>query len=63
MHLAFPAFLFVESTDDVGAGIPFFQLTGRRQHDILSVDDISVSVITDTEERRTFHGKDRKSVV
>ena len=32
-------------------GIPFFQLTGREQYDNLSVDDISVTVITGDERR------------
>ena len=49
---AFPAFLYLRKTlGDGREGIPFFQLTGREQYDTLSVDDISVTVITEDERR------------
>ena len=49
---AFPAFLYLRKTlGDGREGIPFFQLTGREQYDNLSVDDISVTVITGDERR------------
>ena len=54
---AFPAFLYLRKTlGDGREGIPFFQLTGREQYDTLSVDDISVTVITATEERGIHMG-------
>ncbi len=49
---AFPAFLYLRKTlGDGREDIPFFQLTGREQYDTLSVDDISVTVITGDERR------------